>query len=164
MRAMTINESVENSKLYKYFQQISMDHNLKIKIYNDYDIDIMFYPIGSIGYDDKDSVIRCSISNDNYKLDKRNFLIILTIYVDEKYRRKGIYTKILNTLTNYANSIGLNGLISLPSNDGDFGRSEDANYVWEKLANNQNNVDKIFNFNEDTNEDEIIYIMSFEPI
>jgi len=65
----------------------------------------------------------------------KRYLIEEMIYVEKKYRRKGIYSAVIDAAIKYAKSKGLAGVIST-AYDMDIGqkRSDDNDNFWENLV------------------------------
>lgn len=77
--------------------------------------------------------------------DNSSFIWIADIWIDDNYRRLGIYSEIINIFVDIAKKADLNGIISLPYDlvSDRWPRSSEATSVWEKLFQNQSNVTKI---------------------
>jgi hypothetical protein len=70
----------------------------------------------------------------------KKYIPIDAIYVDEKYRKMGVYSAMLQMLHSFAHKIGLDGIISFYLNIGNTGdaRSSDATSAWLALSKKLN--------------------------
>lgn len=85
------------------------------------------------------------IETEGKSIIKGSFLVMGTIFVEDKFKRKGIYSNIINSSLEYSKLLGLDGVVSFnyDIDSGEFERTKEATLVWENLLKNQNNVTKI---------------------